>query len=93
MDKAKHSFTWNFHPTGMTKRNISLKYDDNFKQKVHGKKVNFNQEIFFNLTSNSQERNYNKFIIENGANQHLDVWEKKEVYNNVEDQMWKVLSR
>ena len=77
----------------MTKRNISLKYDDNFKQKVHGKKVNFNQEMFFNLTSNSQERNYNKFIIENGANQHLDVWEKKEVYNNVEDQMWKVLSR
>lgn len=72
----------------MTKRNISLKYDDNFKQKVHGKKVNFNQEIFFNL-----RRNYNKFIIENGANQHLDVWEKKEVYNNVEDQMWKVLSR
>lgn len=72
----------------MTKRNISLKYDDNFKQKVHGKK-----EIFFNLTSYSQERNYNKFIIENGANQHLDVWEKKEVYNNVEDQMWKVLSR
>ena len=61
----------------MTKRNISLKYDDNFKQKVHGKKVNFNQEIFFNLTSNSQGRNYNKFIIENGANRHLDVWEKK----------------
>lgn len=57
----------------MTKRNISLKYDDNFKQKVHGKKVNFNQEIFFNLTSNSQGRNYNKFIIENGANRHLDV--------------------
>lgn len=55
----------------MTKRNISLKYDDNFKQKVHGKKVNFNQEIFFNLTSNSQG------IIENGANRHLDVWEKK----------------
>lgn len=76
----------------MTKRNISLKYDNNFKQKVHGKKVNFNQEIFFNLTSNSQGRNYNKFIKENGANRHLDVWEKK-VYNNVEDQMWKVLSR
>lgn len=77
----------------MTKRNISLKYDDNFKQKVHGKKVNFNQEIFFNFTSNSQGRNFNTFIIENGANRHLDVWEKKEVYNNVEDQMWKVLSR
>ena len=49
--------------------------------------------MFFNLTSNSQGRNYNKFIIENGANWHLDVWKKKEVYNNVEDQMWKVLSR
>ena len=67
----------------MTKRNISLKYDDNFKQKVHGKKVNFNQEIFFDLTSNSQGRNYNKFIIENGANRHLDVWEKKKKFTTM----------